>query len=65
MDYETLLKRMGELPKDKMKEKILYVDQDFIDKIKSLDIDDEAKRKLILASKDRTFFEMLLVNVLM
>lgn len=40
------------------------VDEEFIQYVKELNIDDDIKKDLIKKSKDRAFFDMLLINAL-
>lgn len=64
MNYGMLLEDVKEVSKDKLKEVSFRVDEEFVQYIKELNIDDETKKNLIKKSKDRTFFDMLLINAL-
>lgn len=64
MNYSLLLGDVKECSKDKLKEIIFVLDQMDYQSIKELNVSDEAKKELIVMMKNRTFFEMLLVNAL-
>ena len=64
MDYGMLLEDVKEVSKDKLKEFSFRVDDEFAKYVKELDIDDETKKSLIKKSKDRAFFDILLINAL-
>lgn len=64
MEYGMLLEDVKEVSKDKLKEVSFRVDEEFVQYVKELNIDDEIKKDLIKKSKDRAFFDMLLVNAL-
>lgn len=65
MDYALLLGDVKECSKDKLKEIIFELDQRDYQSIKELNnIPDETKKELIIMLKNRTFFDMLLVNAL-
>lgn len=64
MNYGMLLEDVKEVSKDKLKEVSFRVDEEFIQYVKELNIDDDVKKDLIKKSKDRAFFDMLLINVL-
>jgi hypothetical protein len=64
MNYALLLGDVKECSKDKLKEIIFELDQMDYQSIKELNVSDEAKKELIVMMKNRTFFEMLLVNAL-
>lgn len=64
MNYSLLLGDVKECLKDKLKEIIFELDQMDYQSIKELNVSDEAKKELIVMMKNRTFFEMLLVNAL-
>lgn len=64
MNYGTLLEDVKEVSKDKLKEVSFRVDEEFIQYVKELNIDDDIKKDLIKKSKDRAFFDMLLINAL-
>lgn len=64
MNYSMLLEDVKEVSKDKLKEVSFRVDEEFIQYVKELNIDDEIKKNLIKKSKDRAFFDMLLINAL-
>lgn len=64
MNYSTLLEDVKEVSKDKLKEVSFRVDEEFIQYVKELNIDDDIKKDLIKKSKDRAFFDMLLINAL-
>lgn len=64
MDYGMLLEDVKEVSKDKLKEFAFRIDDEFIRATKELDIDDESKKQLLKMSKDRAFFDMLLINAL-
>ena len=62
MNYGMLLEDVQEVSKDKLKEVSFRVDEEFIQYVKELNIDDDIKKNLIKKSKDRAFFDMLLIN---
>lgn len=64
MNYGMLLEDVKEVSKDKLKEVSFRVDEEFIQYVKELNIDDDIKKDLIKKSKDRSFFDMLLINAL-
>ena len=64
MNYVMLLEDVKEVSKDKLKEVSFRVDEEFIQYVKELNIDDDIKKDLIKKSKDRAFFDMLLINAL-
>ena len=64
MNYGMLLEDVKEVSKDKLKEVSFRVDEEFIKYVKELNIDDVIKKDLIKKSKDRAFFDMLLINAL-
>lgn len=64
MNYGMLLEDVEEVSKDKLKEVSFRVDEEFIQYVKELNIDDDIKKDLIKKSKDRAFFDMLLINAL-
>lgn len=64
MNYGMLLEDVKEVSKDALKEVSFRIDEAFIQYIKELDIDYEIKKDLIIKSKDRAFFDMLLINAL-
>lgn len=64
MNYGMLLEDVKEVSKDKLKEVSFRVDEEFIQYVKELNIDDNIKKNLIKKSKDRAFFDMLLINAL-
>lgn len=64
MNYGMLLEDVKEVSKDKLKEVSFRVDEEFIQYVKELNIDDNIKKDLIKKSKDRAFFDMLLINAL-
>lgn len=64
MNYGMLLEDVKEVSKDKLKEVSFRVDEEFIHYVKELNIDDDIKKDLIKKSKDRAFFDMLLINAL-
>lgn len=64
MNYGMLLEDVKEVSKDVLKEVSFRIDEAFIQYIKELDIDYEIKKDLIIKSKDRAFFDMLLINAL-
>lgn len=64
MNYGVLLEDAKEVSKDKLKEVSFRVDEEFIQYVKELNIDDDIKKDLIKKSKDRAFFDMLLINAL-
>lgn len=64
MNYGMLLEDAKEVSKDVLKEVSFRIDEAFIQYIKELDIDYEIKKDLIIKSKDRAFFDMLLINAL-
>ena len=64
MNYELLLDAVKEVSKDKLKEISFKLDEQTIQAIKEMDLSEDEKRQLILISKDRAFFDMLLINAL-
>ena len=64
MNYGMLMEDVKEVSKDALKEVSFRIDEAFIQYIKELDIDYEIKRDLIIKSKDRAFFDKLLINAL-
>jgi hypothetical protein len=64
MNYGMLLEDVKEVSKDALKEVSFRINEAFIQYIKELDIDYEIKKELIIKSKDRAFFDMLLINAL-
>ena len=64
MNYGMLLEDVKEVSKDKLKEVSFRVDEEFIQYVKELNIYDDIKKDLIKKSKDRAFFDMLLINAL-
>ena len=64
MNYGMLVEDVKEVSKDKLKEVSFRVDEEFIQYVKELNIDDDIKKDLIKKSKDRAFFDMLLINAL-
>lgn len=64
MNYGMLLEDVKEVSKDKLKGVSFRVDEEFIQYVKELNIDDDIKKNLIKKSKDRAFFDMLLINAL-
>lgn len=64
MNYGMLLEDVKEVSKDKLKEVSFRVDEEFIQYVRGLNIDDDIKKDLIKKSKDRAFFDMLLINAL-
>ena len=64
MNDGMLLEDVKEVSKDKLKEVSFRVDEEFIQYVKELNIDDDIKKDLIKKSKDRAFFDMLLINAL-
>ena len=64
MNYELLLDAVKEVSKDKLKEISFKLDDQTIQAIKEMYLSEDEKRQLILISKDRDFFDMLLINAL-
>lgn len=64
MNYELLLDAVKEVSKDKLKEISFKLDDQTIQAIKEMDLSEDEKRQLILISKDRASFDMLLINAL-
>lgn len=64
MNYELLLDAVKEVSKDKLKEISFKLDDQTIQAIKEMNLSEDEKRQLILMSKDRAFFDMLLINAL-
>lgn len=64
MEYGMLLEDVKEVSKDKLKEVSFRVDDEFVQYVKELNIDNDIKKELIKKSKDRAFFDMLLINAL-
>lgn len=65
MNYEELLSDIANTSKETMKKVVFELDQRHIRQIKEMDMDGEATKEIILMLKDRTFFEMLLINAFM
>ena len=76
MNYELLLEDIKEVSKDKLKEIAFNVERSHWDKIHELqdkinelqdkinELQEATTKELCQLSKDRTFFEMLLINSL-
>lgn len=64
MNYELLLDAVKEVSKEKLKEISFKLDDQTIQAIKEMGLSEDEKRQLILMSKDRAFFDMLLINAL-
>ena len=64
MNYELLLDAVKEVSTEKLKEISFKLDGQTIQAIKEMDLSEDEKRQLILMSKDRAFFDMLLINAL-
>ena len=64
INYELLLDAVKEVSKDKLKEISFKLDDQTVQAIKEMDLSEDEKRQLILMSKDRAFFDMLLINAL-
>ena len=64
MNYELLLDAVKEVSKEKLKELSFKLDEQTIQAIKEMDLSEDEKRQLKLISKDRAFFDMLLINAL-
>ena len=64
INYELLLDAVKEVSKDKLKKISFKLDDQTIQAIKEMDLSEDEKRQLILMSKDRAFFDMLLINAL-
>lgn len=62
INYELLLENVKEVSKDKLKEIAFNVERSHWDRIHELQ--EEMTKELCQLSKDRTFFEMLLINAL-
>lgn len=62
INYELLLEDVKEVSKNKLKEIAFNVERSHWDKIHELQ--EEMTKELCQLSKDRTFFEMLLINAL-
>lgn len=62
INYELLLEDVKEVSKDKLKEIAFNVERSHWDRIHELQ--EEMTKELCQLSKDRTFFEMLLINAL-
>ena len=62
MNYELLLEDIKEVSKDKLKEIAFNVERSHWDKIHELQ--EATTKELCQLSKDRTFFEMLLIKSL-
>lgn len=60
--YELLLENVKEVSKDKLKEIAFNVERSHWDRIHELQ--EEMTKELCQLSKDRTFFEILLINAL-
>lgn len=65
MNCEELLSDIANTSKETMKKVVFELDQRHIRQIKEMDMDGEATKEIILMLKDRTFFEMLLINAFM
>ena len=64
MNYELLLDAVKEVSKDNLKEISFKLDDQTIQAIKEMYLSEDEKRQLIPISKDRAFFDMLLINAL-
>lgn len=64
MNYELLLDAVKEVSKDNLKEISFKLNDQIIQAIKKMDLSEDEKRQFILMSKDRAFFDMLLINAL-
>lgn len=64
MNYDALLGSVKECSKDKLKELVFELEQRDYQSIKELNVSDETKKELIIMMKNKTFFEMLLINAL-
>lgn len=64
MNYELLLDAVKEVSKEKLKELSSKLDEQTIQAIKEMDLSEDEKQQLKLISKDRAFFDMLLINAL-
>lgn len=62
INYELLLEDVKEVSKDKLKEIAFNVERSHWDRIHELQ--EEMTKELCQLSKDRTFFEILLINAL-
>ena len=62
INYELLLEDVKEVSKDKLKEIAFNIERSHWDRIHELQ--EEMTKELCQLSKDRTFFEMLLINAL-
>lgn len=62
INYELLLEDVKEVSKDKLKKIAFNVERSHWDRIHELQ--EEMTKELCQLSKDRTFFEMLLINAL-
>lgn len=62
INYELLLEDVKEVSKAKLKEIAFNVERSHWDRIHELQ--EEMTKELCQLSKDRTFFEMLLINAL-
>lgn len=65
MNCEELLSDIANTSKETTKKVVFELDQRHIRQIKEMDMDGEATKEIILMLKDRTFFEMLLINAFM
>ncbi|EET59488.1 hypothetical protein BRYFOR_08579 [Marvinbryantia formatexigens DSM 14469] len=65
MDYEKLLSDIGNTSKETMKKVIFELDQRHARQIKEMGMDEETTKEIVLMLKDRTFFEMLIINAFM
>lgn len=64
MDYRKVLKSTRKASKDDLKKVAFELDNDHIKKIKDMKLDKSLEETLIKMSKNRAFFEMLLINAL-
>lgn len=62
INYELLLENVKEVSKDTLKEIAFNVERSHWDRIHELQ--EEMTKELCQLSKDRTFFEILLINAL-
>lgn len=64
MDYSKYLKNVKSASKNDLKKLVFTLDNEQVKKIKSMNLNEADKARLISMCKDRAFFEMLLINAL-
>lgn len=64
MNYDKVLEAVNTLSKDELKEVYSKIDREICDTIRSLGLDDETRKTLIMMSKKRVAYDMILINAL-